>query len=395
MTRNTYLMTLQFALWPVALLTLTLVAQVWTADKVKIDGHILLWATEAGLFLVANVWADTLWELFNNVAYIEHELKKRISAEVGSDALWGYEPYLAAQRGPNPALWELALPVTGALTIVATVGFRWPLLGWEYLAAIFTIALEVRLGARCLAAVGLRRHFTDRLLEIPLRADRKNHDRRWLVVAITILAGILPLTVIAYRTKTLWFGSRVDSPLMAVPSVWLGDSVFLPIFNCQIVAFFQVFFSSESGTKSRHIFLRSLALALVVSSVIAGYSHYMWTQDQFLGFIDTSYGSLSTAGWWHLGFTIIQMALVFTFILIWLRTARVNGARSAYGYGVLAWRTFFGYALLCIADFAVFHLYSLPRRPLHDYDWHTAWQGLLVVPFWFVVKTLCAFGKAE
>ncbi len=119
---------------------------------------------------------------------------------------------------------------------------------------------------------------------------------------MTIAVGILPLSVFAYWTKTLWLDSRIDLPLSAVPSVWLGDTILVPILNVRIVSFLRAFFD-EYGTGARRVFARGFLIALLVSSLIAGYTHYMWTQDQYLGFIDTQLGSLSIAGWWHLGFT--------------------------------------------------------------------------------------------
>jgi len=387
MTRNTYLMAIQFTLWPVVGIVLALVAQLWTSGTIKIESRLLIWIAEAGLFLVANNWADTLWEIYNNVTYIEHELRRWVSAELGSSAaFWGYERYLAAQRGLKPALWELALPTAGGGLIVGTAAMATPESTWQILLVAFSVVSEVRLSMRCYDALSLRRHFTDGFLQISSQECETQTIKPWLVATATVVAGILPLTLIAYSTKSLWIGAPIDSPLILVPSVWLGDSVFLPILNWRIVQFLKAFFASQDAANGRGDFIRSLLPAVLASSAISGYTHYIWTQDKYLGFIDTSYGSLSVGGWWHLGFAIVEMGFVFTFVLLWRKVAASGANVDVYRRGTLVWRAFLWYVLLSIADFAVLHLYTLPRRPSTDYSWHTAWEGLLVIPFWFVLR---------
>ncbi len=78
---------------------------------------------------------------------------------------------------------------------------------------------------------------------------------------------------------------------------------------------------------------------------------------------------------------------MFTFLFLWHRTAKVIGRGDGYRRGESAWRVFFWYELLSVADFAFLHLHSLPRRPTRDYTWYTAWEGMLVVPFWFLLRT--------
>ena len=388
MTRNTYLLALQFALWPAVGLILTLGATLWASDKIEIEGRLLIWIAVGGLYLVANNWADTLWELYSNVAYIEHELRSKVSADLGVDGFWGYERFLASHRSLTAAPWELATPAFGTIVIVLTAINARPSSGWQYTVAVFTIACAIRMWCRCLDALRLRLHFTDKILELPRTGfgSRREASRSWLIVGITITMGILPFSILAYSTRTLWFGSSVDSPLAAVPSVWLGDTVLIPILNIRIVSFLSAFFA-EYGTRARHVFARGSLVALMASSLIAGYTHYMWTKDQYLGFIDTQLGALSIAGWWHLAFTALEMAFVFTFLFLWHRTATSLGKSYAYSRGELVWRVFFWYALLSVADFLVLHLWSLPRRPTHDYTWHTAWEGMLIVPFWFLIRT--------
>jgi hypothetical protein len=383
MARNTYLMALQSALWPVVILILTLGATLWVSEKIHIDRTLLIWIAVGALYVVGNYWADTLWDLYNNVAYIEHELRNRISADLGIDGFWGYEQYLARQRSLKTAPWELTTPGFGSIVVVLTTVYAPPLTGGQCAIAALTVICAVRMWARCLDALRFRRHFTDQILHIS-RANSRIDIYTCLAPVITIVIGILPFSLLAYFSNTLWFSSAVDSPLAAVPSVWLGDTVFLPIANYRISNFLHEFWR-EAGSRARAVFMRSLLFALLASTVVAGYVHYAWTRDQYLGFIDTKVGSLSLAGWWHLGFTAIEMGFIFTFLLLWRRSATL-GQTDAYRRAESAWNIFFWYALLSVADFATLHLHSLPRRPIHDYTWYTAWQGMLVIPLWLVAR---------
>jgi len=256
MTRNTYLMALQFALWPAVGLILTLGATLWASERIHIDGGLLIWIAIGGLYVVANNWADTLWELYNNVSYMEHELRNKVSADLGVHGFWGYERYLATQRSLTAAPWELATPAFGTVVILLMAVRAPPSSGWQYAISGFTVVFAIRMWARCLDALRLRRHFTDKVLQVSSASSGTAEYDRWMIAGITIAVGILPLSLIAYWTRTIWFSSAVDSPLAAVPSVWLGDTVILPILNYRIGRFLRDFFA-EGGPGARRVFRRS------------------------------------------------------------------------------------------------------------------------------------------
>ena len=150
-----------------------------------------------------------------------------------------------------------------------------------------------------------------------------------------------------------------------------------------------------SGTtrQSRKTRFRILVLISVAAATAAsGYAHYMWTQDQYLGFIDDIQGTLSPAGWWHLGFTTIEMSFVFVFILAWIDALRDSGYQGSDSAN-LAWKGFLCYALISIADFLVFHWYVLPLRTTQDHTAFTSWQGLLVIVFSVALDAYIRFLK--
>ena len=96
---------------------------------------------------------------------------------------------------------------------------------------------------------------------------------------IPIAVGIIPLAFLAARSNTLWFPSSVDVPLVAVPSVWLGDSLLLPFFNYYAVLFLLRRFSWKGRASSKPKFRTMVLMAVAVAAAasVSGYSHYMWT----------------------------------------------------------------------------------------------------------------------
>src|SRR5260370_17212830 len=55
-----------------------------------------------------------------------------------------------------------------------------------------------------------------------------------IVWAATFLLGSLPFVTLSLATNSFWPDSAVDFPLSLIPSVLIGDSVFLPLFNAVV-----------------------------------------------------------------------------------------------------------------------------------------------------------------
>ena len=171
MTRNTYHITLQFSLLPVAILIVSLCSVLWSKNYDY--NRLIIWSVYAALLIVGTVWAESLWELYNNVFYMEQELKPQVHRDSGSATFWMYEQYLARVRKDGVMLWELALPafsiILYGLVICLTWPFdaRWPLPGWQYAACGITALENLRLFVRSRDAVRIRRAFTRFLKEPP------------------------------------------------------------------------------------------------------------------------------------------------------------------------------------------------------------------------------------
>ena len=136
MTRNSYLLQVQYAFWSVALVILAVAAQVWSSDKAH--GWLLAWSTLISLMLIAIVWGDTLCDLFGNVTYIEHALIPRISSLVGSKEFWLYEPYLYVKRRNQRIGAELTSPVLASVLSAVLIVKAWPLAPYEWCAVVLS-----------------------------------------------------------------------------------------------------------------------------------------------------------------------------------------------------------------------------------------------------------------
>jgi hypothetical protein len=112
--RNTYLVTLQFSLWPVLLLFLTLVAQLWGL----FDHRLLGWSTNFAIQLIGWAWLQLIWEQLNNIRYLEERLRPRIEYAHPNAAFWEYESFLAHDRR-GVFLGDYWLTLIAAIGLVA------------------------------------------------------------------------------------------------------------------------------------------------------------------------------------------------------------------------------------------------------------------------------------
>jgi hypothetical protein len=200
-----------------------------------------------------------------------------------------------------------------------------------------------------------------------------------LIYVGTLLVGIVPFAALAFSSGTLWFTRTCDVPLLAVPSVWLGDSVFLPLFNAGVYDFVRRLKSLPGGMPSRIWLVSACTGTALLSIAVNGYLHYQWTRDEYLGYIDPTPGRLALVGWWHLGFSVVESMLLGVFICLWLRALKTKARAGFHGFDV--WKLFVWYSLLSTLDFAMSHALILRRHPDVPYMALTNWEGLLVIGF--------------
>jgi hypothetical protein len=143
-TRNTYWITLQFTLWPTAIIFLALVAQMWQSSTAGGARHFLLWAGMAGLQVIGLVWYLAAREQYGNVVFLEAVLRPRVVAALGASGdVWLYERHLAASRGRGPWVseWSIAFfSIAGFLGVGGTcVRIGW--MPWDWAGLVACLAL--------------------------------------------------------------------------------------------------------------------------------------------------------------------------------------------------------------------------------------------------------------
>ena len=78
--------------------------------------------------------------------------------------------------------------------------------------------------------------------------------------------------------------------------------------------------------------------------------------------MDTRTGTLTVAGWWHFGFSVIQTWALLCFLVAWICAGRVR-MWSAVRLGVRAWSIYALFTALALADIAMRRLWVLRTRP--------------------------------
>jgi hypothetical protein len=155
-TRCTYLITMQYAFWPIALALFALLGPLW--DK---HSHPLL---EWGALLLGEILSlgfyFTTCELYTHILYVEHQLKPKVVRIAGESSVFQWEPWLASRPERNPAWWECWVSVFVGLAICLIAFARYPWTCADWAALLFSgigFALIIRLN---FTLVRLRHQFS-------------------------------------------------------------------------------------------------------------------------------------------------------------------------------------------------------------------------------------------
>ena len=133
MTRNTYWITIQFSTAPAIAIYFTLLTAIWNvisflrlADGVALQ-KLVLWIGILGAecFVIAGYMC--LYEIYNNVRYIESHLRPELDKLLPNQNYWMYERFLAKHRGLGALLneWWIVVLVFAALLLVALYARPW------------------------------------------------------------------------------------------------------------------------------------------------------------------------------------------------------------------------------------------------------------------------------
>jgi len=137
MTRNTYWTTIQFSVAPAIAIYLTLLITAWESIKivnpaaeVGIYQKHFLWLALLGAELFVLAGYNCVYEIYNNVRYVETLLRPEIDQLVASPRYWQYEKFLEKQRGIPFFIVEcwatVGILVAEVIIAVEEVPWKWP-----------------------------------------------------------------------------------------------------------------------------------------------------------------------------------------------------------------------------------------------------------------------------
>jgi hypothetical protein len=145
--RNTYWLTLQYALLPILGAGIAVLAQLWGQfgedQSISSQAHrIIIWLAIVIINVIIIAHTKVGWESYNNVVYLEDKLRPKITGlfselqEETRAAALGYETYLRKQRGKGAMWWEVPAPYISSGLFLGGIavfgGFLYQLFGWCY-----------------------------------------------------------------------------------------------------------------------------------------------------------------------------------------------------------------------------------------------------------------------
>jgi len=192
----------------------------------------------------------------------------------------------------------------------------------------------------------IREYFLAETSEI---SDIKQHAK-YISPALPVIS-VLIIAIFSLKTGAFLPRSRYNFPLLAIPSIYVGDLIFLPLLNYRIIAWMQ----DCKFLKTALLGWRS-AVSGVLSLLINIYIHYMWIHDPWTGFMDTSYGHLTVAGWDHFVFSVFETWLMILFVIHW--SGRKQSPEIVVA-GKRIWPVFFLFSSMALFDLAIKHWFII------------------------------------
>ena len=212
---------------------------------------------------------------------------------------------------------------------------------------------------------GITKNNNTETYESAKRKARRNFylNPKFLIPSLTLLIGYLPMIVISILSNTFFLASRVKFPFLSIPSVAIGDLLLLPLINWKYFSLFKSKIGFDYLKNNRKNVCVIFIVSLIFSIVVNIYSHVTWVSDQYQGFMDMVYGSLSLAGWIHFVFSTIEMAIIFSlfgFAVLFFSQKHKVGLRVVTSI----WYIFIVFSSLSIGDFIIRNLLIIPNNLL-------------------------------
>jgi hypothetical protein len=180
----------------------------------------------------------------------------------------------------------------------------------------------------------------------------------WWAAVLTVSVGFVPFLVLSVLSDTFWPHSRVAVPLTLSPSILIGDSLLIPIFNGLAFPIIKRLIGQPTSVRGHVIILA--ATGFLLSTATNLFLHVMWTRDEYTGFIDPTRGKLSFGGEWHFAFATMELFLVLAFVAVCYWYGNV----AVVGQVLRAWRIFVIYSTMSIWDAVV--MFTVVGRPVRE-----------------------------
>lgn len=209
---------------------------------------------------------------------------------------------------------------------------------------------------------------------------------KFLLPSLTLLFGFIPMLVLSILSKSFWLSHQIDFPFLAIPSVFIGDSLFLPFFNYKYFSTFKIEIGFQKLKKYKQEVILMFVISFIISFVINSYTHLNWIHDPYQGFMDLVFGRLSTAGWVHFEFSVMEMTIILSlvgFSILFYICKNKNGFNKIASI----WIIFVFYSSLSLIDFLFRNLIIFPNTYLFRAllpQW-ISFAQLYFALFWFIL----------
>lgn len=167
---------------------------------------------------------------------------------------------------------------------------------------------------------------------------------RYVIAPLTVLLGFCVFAIASLQTNTFFTTQTHPFGLIAIPSIWIGDLIILPLLNRAVYDVFRAY-------KGSYIYLAVLTIvSMSISFLTMASLHYAWSQDDYRGFMDTKFGELSDAGWWHYFFSSIELGFIVATVILGI-SGIVNKHRIITIYFVTFVKYLMIFTSIAILDF--------------------------------------------
>jgi hypothetical protein len=136
----------------------------------------------------------------------------------------------------------------------------------------------------------------------------------YLAAILTFLLGFCVWVIFGARYHLMWSNAPNVFPLFKIPSLSLGDAIFLPLVNSHLVRLLRYQLSQRAFASRGRTITGFVIAAIIVSLAVNSFTHNLWIHDSVITVVDTSYGHLSVAGWWHYGFSVVEITAILLFL---------------------------------------------------------------------------------